>query len=225
MKTSGLLTAACLCLHFVCFCARQSTQPITEQSLQRYRCAREYYSRDRLTEALDLLLQNHRIAPHFSANSFLIGKIYLFQGEYAQAEQYWNDTLRQNPHHLDTRKWLARMYLQQQRVSEAGTVLEEALRLSSEDPELLILMAKVKREQDDLAAAIELYQRAQAFCERLCEASLDLAEIYFAFGLIERAEDQLNRAAALLGADSSLTVSIQSALNYLEQSITPEEAP
>jgi len=225
MRTSGLLTAACLCLYFVCSCARQSTQTFTEQSLDRYLSARDYYSRDRLTEALDLLLENHRVEPDFSANSFLIGKIFFFQGEYPQAERYWQCTLSKNPHHLDTRKWLARLYLQEGRVREAGAVLEDALCLSSEDPELLILMAKVKREQDDLAGAIQLYQRAQAFCERLCEAYVDLAEIYYAFGLIDRAEDQLFRAGELAGNDSSISFSIQAALNYLQQTKIQEESP
>jgi tetratricopeptide (TPR) repeat protein len=225
MKTAGLLTAACLCFQLVCFCARQSAQPYTEQSLQRYITARNLYCEQRLDEALKLFLENHRSAPRFSANSFLIGKIYYFRNNHEQAERYWQHTLQFAPHHLDTCKWLARLYLQQGRIEEAQALIAAALSISSEDPELLILMAKVKRRRQDLSGAIELYLKSQSFSERLSEASIDLAEIYCAFGLKDRAEKELQRALVLLGPDSSLSAAIVSALEQLDGNKTQEASP
>jgi len=225
MKNTGLLTAACICLQLVCFCARQSVPPYTEQSLKRYSTARKYYAEQRLDDALTLLLENHRAAPEFCANSFLIGKIYYFSSDFAQAERYWRHTLTVNPHHVDTCKWLARLYLQQGRIDEAQGVLTEGLAVSSEDPELLILMAKVKRRHQDLAGAIELYLKSQAFGERLSEASIDLAEIYYSFGLTDRAEEELQKALVLLGENSSLSPSLSAALKQLEQNKSQEAAP
>ena len=83
----------------------------------------------------------------------------------------------------------------QEKIDEARLILTEALANSSEDAELLILLAKVKRHQQDLAGAIELYLKAKAFSERLSEASIDLAEIYYYFGLEERAQQELLRAS------------------------------
>ncbi len=225
MKYTGLLTAACLCLFMLCSCAKQSVQPLPEQSLQRYRTARKYYSEQRLDEALILLLENYRSTPEFCANSFLIGKIYYFDSDSDQAEQYWRHTLTINPHHLDTRKWLARLYLQQERIDEAEVVLTDGLAVSSEDPELLILMAKVKRKHQDLAGAIELYLKSQAFSERLCEASIDLAEIYYSFGLTDRAEEELQKALVLLGESSSISPSLSAALEQLKQTGSQEVSP
>ena len=227
MKNTGLLTAACLCSQLVCFCAKQSAQPLpaTEQSLQRYRTARQYYTEQRLEEALTLLLENHSSAPEFCANSFLIGKIYYFNGDPAEAERYWRHTLEVNCHHLDTRKWLARLYLQEERIEEAQGVLSRGLAVSSEDPELLILMAKVKRRRKDLAGAIELYLKAQAFTERLSEASIDLAEIYCSFGLTDRAEEELKRALVLLGESSSISPSVSAVLEQLAENESREASP
>jgi tetratricopeptide (TPR) repeat protein len=225
MKPAGLLTAACICSQLVCSCAKQSAQPFTEQTLQRYHTARTFYSEQRLDEALPLLLENFGSAPSFCANSFLIGKIYYFKGDRSQAERYWSHTLTVNPHHLDTRKWLARLYLQQQRSREAQVVLIDALAVSSEDPELLLLLAKAKRGQQDLAGAIELYRKSQAFVERLSEASLDLAEIYYSFGLDDRAEEQLRKALALLGDNSSLYPSIAAALEQLRRKVSQGHGP
>ena len=224
MKIPGLLTAACLCLQLVCFCAKQSAQPITDQSLQRYHTARKYYSEQRLDDSLNLLLENHRAAPEFSANSFLIGKIYYFNHDPVQAEHFWRHTLKFNPHHVDARKWLARLYLQQDRIEEAEDVLKPGLAISSEDPELLILMGKVKRRHQDLAAAIQLYLQSQAFSERLSEASIDLAEIYNSFGLADRAKVELERALELAGEQSSISPSLYAALEQLEAN-NPAEVP
>ena len=225
MKTAGLLTAACFCSQLVCFCAKQSAQPITEQSLHRYHAARKYYTEQHLEEALSLLLENHRDAPEFCANSCLIGKIYYFRADLTEAERFWRHTLKVNPHHLDTRKWLARLYLQQQRIDEAEGVLAEAMTISSEDPELLMLMAKVKRRNQDLAGAIELYLKSQAFSERLSEASIDLAEIFYSFGLTDRAREELKRALVLAGEHSSISQSLSAALEQLEYNISREVEP
>jgi tetratricopeptide (TPR) repeat protein len=225
MKITGLLTAACICLQLVCSCAKQSAQPFTEQTLQDYSTARKYYSDQKFDEALTLLLENHRSAPGFCANSFLIGKIYFFNGDLAEAERYWQHTLSTNPYHLDTRKWLARLYLQQERIDEAQDVLVDGLAISSEDPELLLLMAKVKRRHQDLAGAIELYLKSQAFSERLSEAAIDLAEIYYSFGLTERAEEELKKALVLLGEDSSISSSLSATLEQLQQTKAEEGEP
>ena len=225
MKTAGLLTAACLGLQLVCFCAKQSAQPITEQTLHHYCTARKYYSEHRLEEALDLLLDNHRSAPEFSANSFLIGKIYYFTNDPARAEKYWLHTLKHNANHVDTRKWLARLLLQQSRIEEAERVLEPGLAISSEDPELLILMGKVKRRDQDLAGAIEMYLKSQAFAERLSEAWIDLAEIYNSFGLEDRAKAELEKALNLVGEQSSISPSLSAALEQFEANESPEVPP
>jgi tetratricopeptide (TPR) repeat protein len=225
MKNPGLLTAACICLQLVCSCARQSVPPYTEQSLQLYQAARKHYSEQKLEEALSLLLENHRSYPQFCANSFLIGKIYYFNNDFVQAERYWRHTLAINPYHLDTRKWLARLYLQQERTEDAQGVLTQGLSVSSEDPELLILMAKVKRRNQDLSGAIELYLKSQAFAERLSEASIDLAEIYYSFGLTDRAEEELKKASVLLGENSSICLSLTAALEQLEQTRSREVPP
>jgi tetratricopeptide (TPR) repeat protein len=225
MKIAGLLTAACLGLQLVCFCAKQSAQPVTDQSLHLYCSARKYYTEQRLDEALDLLLENYRSIPEFSANSFLIGKIYYFSNDPAQAELYWRRTLKFNSCHVDTRKWLARLLLQQGRIEEAEGVLEPGLAISSEDPELLILMGKVKRRDHDLAGAIELYTKSQAFGERLSEASIDLAEIYSSFGLEDRAKEELAKALNLVGEESSIFLSLSTALEQLEEGNPKEVRP
>jgi tetratricopeptide (TPR) repeat protein len=225
LKAAGLLAAACLCLQPICFCSGQSTPPYTEKTVERYKAARKYYSERNLSDSLRLVLENHQTAPGFTANSFLAGKIYYFENDHEQAERFWRHTLEVNAYHIDTRKWLARLLLQQGRTEEAGELLAEALSVSSEDAELLILMAKVERQRRNLAGAIELYEKAQGFAERLSEASIDLARIYYSFGLKDRAQEELQKARMFLGPDSFLSDSLESALEQVERARAAEAGP
>jgi len=225
VKMAKLLVVSCLVFLPGCSRTRQPTRPTEENTLQLYLAARKCYSEQRLDAALELLLENQKQAPDFIQNSFLLGKVYYFKNDYPQAENCWRHALKINPCYLDARKWLARLFLQQDRTEEAGSILADALEVSSEDPELLILMAKVKRKQEDLAGAIELYQKSQAFTERLSEASIDLAEIYCGFGLKDRAELELRKALFLLGEDSGISSSVATTLDLLEQVDGREEAP
>jgi tetratricopeptide (TPR) repeat protein len=186
-------------------CARRSASQPPEEVLQRYLLARSLYSEQRLAEALQVLLDEHGRAPAFAASSFLAGKIRFFQQDYDQARLFWEQTLAHNPGHLDTSKWLARLLLLQGEVEEAERLVAAALYSSAEDPELLILMGRIRRSRHDLAGAIEFYRKAQLFSERLAEASLELAELYYGFGLRDRAEQELSRAQALLSEGSSLS--------------------
>ncbi|MBN1834381.1 MAG: tetratricopeptide repeat protein, partial [Spirochaetales bacterium] len=146
-----------------------------EECVQRYVEGRRLYSEARLEEALAVLLENQRRDPDFSENSHLIGKIHFFRGDYARAREAWDSTLERNPHHLDSRKWLARLHLLEGRPEVSEALVVAGLADSAEDPELLILLGKSRRAQDDLAGALECYRKAQTLAERVVEASLELA--------------------------------------------------
>ena len=185
-------------------------------ALAQYVQARGLYGEERLEEALLLLEELRHSDPGFSASSYLLGKIHFFRAEYPAAREAWESTLAYNPHHLDTRKWLARLDLQEARAGEAEELMLTALSDSSEDPELLVLLGKARRARGDLAGAIECYRKAQVLSERLAEASLELAELYGQFGLPEQAAEELRRAQDLLPADAALSQAVQAAARHME---------
>ena len=196
-----------------------SEQKISLDLLTQYAEAKTLYIKGNLDEALPQFLAIKDKAPEFSSNSFMLGKLYFFKKNYDEAEKTWVETLNRNPNHIDTSKWLSRLYLIQDKAGEAENLVTEALRNSSEDPELLILMGKIKRAQKDFSSAIEFYIKAQAFEEKLAEAYIDLAEIYRVFGLGSRAERELEKALLLLGKESSLYRSIDSILARLKEEV------
>ncbi len=194
-----------------------SEQKITHELLTQYAEAKTLYIKGNLDEALPLFLAIRDKAPEFSSNSFMLGKLYFFKKNHEEAEKTWLETLEQNPKHIDTVKWLSRLYLIQNKAEEAESLVVKALKNSSEDPELLILLGKIKREQKDFSLANEFYIKAQFFKEKLAEAYIDLAEIYGKFGLAGKAEQELEKALFLLGEESSLYKSIESILAGLKE--------
>ena len=214
---SAALAAAASCVRGQPPFGRVARRPARQESVARYVEARRLYSEERLEEALRVLLENHRLDPDFSENSHLIGKIYFFREDYAQAREAWESTLERNPHHLDTRKWLARLDLMEGRPEAAEALMAPALSDSAEDPELLILLGRSRRAQADLAGAIECYCKAQVLSERLVEATLELAELYREMGLSERAAGELRRAAALLPESSGLSEAVEAAAEGMQR--------
>ncbi len=168
-----------------------------------YLRAKDLYLRGRSGEAL-ALLEGRRTLRGFPPAAFLRGKILYLAGRSPEAESAWKDLLKIRPSHQETRKWLARLLLDDGRSSEAESVLAAALADDPEDPELLTLTGKARLRRGDTAGAVEYFTKAKTGLERAAEAPLELSDIYRAFGLRRRAAEELELAAALLGPDSAL---------------------
>jgi tetratricopeptide (TPR) repeat protein len=192
---------------------------IPQEALEPYLEGKRRYIQGDLESSRQILLAVHQQTPDFSQNSYLLGKACYFLGEYEEAAAVWRETLDRNPHHIDSRKWLARLHLRQEAADSAAGIIEKALADSSEDPELLILLARARRTAGDYGAAIQLYRRVQLFERELAEARIELAEIYQRFGLREKALPELERAEKLLDQDSPLRPALQSLLGTLRGDI------
>jgi len=129
----------------------------------------------------------------------LLGKTLYFQGDTAAAAEELSLLVDENPHHVDAAKWLARSYLELSDPERARRTLAAALEVSSEDPELLILMGQSARELGDTTLAIEYFTKATTFAPRLAAGHIELAEIYRSAGIAEEAARHARRAESLLG--------------------------
>ncbi|MBA7658732.1 hypothetical protein ES703_66691 [subsurface metagenome] len=194
-----------------------SRTELSRDLLQQYLRAKSSYIRGDVDEALEQFILIEQKVPHFSANSFMIGKIYFFKEDYRKAESTWSEALRYNTHHTDSAKWLSRLHLLEAQPDRAEDLITCALQNNSEDPELLILMGKIKWAQENFSQAIEFYKKAQLFEEKLAEARIDLAEIYRDFGLIDRTVPELERALQLLDQESPIYHSVHSILSGLKE--------
>ncbi len=189
--------------------------PVPESVLRHYLQAERAYAEGVPEEALAHLERALREEPRFVPALFLSGKILILRNEHAHGIERLEAVVEVNSDHLDGRKWLARAY----RISGDGTraqeVLLPALRVSTEDPELLVEMARIQRDAGNVPGAIEYYTKALAFSDRLAVAAYELAEIFAAFGVGARAMETLERARSLASDTSSIGRTIENRLESL----------
>ena len=98
----------------------------------------------------------------------------------------------------DAQRLLAEALLLDGRFAEAEPVLRTALERNSEDPRLLVLLARVYRNAGRGEQAASLYRQALIYRSELGIAARELSQVYAARGAVDAAEHWSMRAAELL---------------------------
>ena len=185
------------------------------ENLQPYVEARESYCKGDVSGVVQILETEQKLRESFAPASVLMGKALFFQGRIEEAEDVWKSTLDRCPWNQEARKWLARLYLQEDQGKKAEQACIHALVEDPEDPELLILVGKARLIQGDVAGALEYFGKGESCFQRLAEGPLELADLYWGFGMRERSMEKLELALALLGKESSIRRSVEETLKVL----------
>ncbi|TVR30590.1 MAG: hypothetical protein EA404_12250 [Spirochaetaceae bacterium] len=185
--------------------ADQAADDSYAQALQHYRAGRP-------AAAQRVLQQMPRAARQSAHTSHLTARVLMLQNAPAEAQRVLLRSIERHPHHIDTRKLLAKIQLSQQNFEAAERNVLFLFSQSAEDPEVLLLMARVAASGGEVGAAIDLYRRSLLFSERLAEARIELAHIYRSAGLNQRADAELQLALRLLADDHPLQGPVTSLL-------------
>ncbi|MFQ3620782.1 MAG: tetratricopeptide repeat protein [Spirochaetales bacterium] len=181
--------------------------------------AKTSYIRQDLDATIRILGPKLTQVVHFPPAALLLGKAYFFLSRAQEAEEAWTGSLKNYPDHLETQKWLIRLYLEQGREKEAEELCKKALFLDSENPELLLLYGKIRLLQKDILGALEAFEKAKATWIKLVEVPLELAAVYRRFGLAQRCQTELELALSILGPNHSLYPSIRFNLENLKKQL------
>lgn len=173
--------------------------PQKDSDVESYLRARTLYIQGDLDGARRILETADRGPRRLVAGRLLLGKTLYFQGEPTAGAEVLSTVLIENPHHVDAAKWLARSYLELSDPESARRTLVAALEVSSEDPELLILMGRTHKAMGRTEVAIEYFLKATAYIPRLASAHEELAEIYRAAAISGEALRHIRRAEEILG--------------------------
>jgi tetratricopeptide (TPR) repeat protein len=175
------------------------SRPGRTEDMESYLRARTLYLQGDLPGTRRILEAPDRGVRRLPAGRLLLGKTLYFQGEPAAAQEELAFLVKENPHHIDAAKWLARSYLELSDPESARRALVAALEVSSEDPELLVLMGRSYNAMGRTDMSIEYFLKATAFTPRFATGHLELAEVYRAAGLPEEALRHALRAESILG--------------------------
>lgn len=171
--------------------------PTPDPGMEVYLRARSLYEQGDLSGARALL--ESRTMAHLPAATVLLGRTLYFLGREAEAAETLEPLIREAPNHVDAAKWLARSYLALGRPEESRQVVIGALSTSAEDAELLLLMGQSARDLGETQTAVEYYTKATTLSARLAVGHVELADIYRAAGIANKAAHHARRARSILG--------------------------
>ena len=104
------------------------------ENLQPYVEARESYCKGDVSGVVQILETEQKLRESFAPASVLMRKALFFQGRIEEAEDVWKSTLDRCPWNQEARKWLARLYLQEDQGKKAEQACIHALVEDPEDP-------------------------------------------------------------------------------------------
>ena len=165
--------------------------------LQRFGHAYRAYLEHDLEHARELLEELYALNPGFVPAATLLGRVSFFQQDGQRAIEVLESVLRREPNHIDAAKWLARGYLALDNLEAAERTIREAREVSSEDPELLLLLAQSALATGRFDRAVAATDQALAFRAALAEAALQIAIIYRSAGVTELGNKYLKAASQM----------------------------
>ncbi len=193
--------------------------PLSEKPdlISEFKTANSLYIKGKTAEALSILERIENKAPSFHPSLFLSGKIHFLDSRPKKAEEKWRKAVSGTPIHIQSGKWLCRKYIAENRNMEAEKLLFRLFKVSDADPELLIIAGKIRKNEGRYLEAIEYYKKAFLFEDKLIEAHLDIADIFYHFGIRDKALIHLKKAASIGGEDHELFSPVESIIKTIVQ--------
>ncbi len=180
--------------------------------LAEFKNANTLYINGETDKALEILERIEKENPDFYPALYLSGKLYLHNNSPDRAEEKWRKIINKHPYHIQSGKQLLRLYTEMEKYSEAEELFVNLSQYSSDDPELLILAGNLLKKEEKYLEAIEYYSKAFLFEEKIIYAHLDIAEIYGRYGITDKSESHLEKAASIGGKEHALYEPVMSVL-------------
>ena len=188
------------------------SQGDSPEILTELKNAKSLYIKGETDTALSLLERIEEEKPDFIPALYLSGKIYILKNNPDKADEKWRKIIKESPCHIQAGKQLIKLCTNQKRYEEAEAILIRLFEFSADDPELLILAGKLRKSEGRFLEAIEYYSKSFLFEDRIMDAHIDIAEIYGRYGLSDKSELHLEKAAAIGGGEHELYEPVMSVL-------------
>ncbi len=189
-------------------CVNQASQPGGDggNPAEAYtRLGVAYLERGNIQRAMNALDRALAVEPDDAEALQAMAIVYQRQGEEDLADATFRKAIEANPGYTRTRNNYAAFLFDRNRIREACEQLEQATRDTQYDnrAQLFANLGQCQRELGDPEAARESLARAQSIDPRSARSYLMLAELEFAQGNLERAEQQLESFMRLAGPNAN----------------------
>ena len=157
-------------------------------------------------ESFDMALT---INPDDPAVLFNLGQCYDRLGDRPKAEKYYDVCLQRSPNHGDSRLALVSLYHRTNRSAKANTLIEEWLAKEPKLADPYVLDAWRLRQENNLPLARERLQQALSLEPNNRRALTEMATLYEAMGMPERAYVLYERILAREPAQAEIAEKLQ----------------
>lgn len=157
----------------------------------------ESYSKKDFTAALNFADLTIKSDSSFYQAKLLKAKIFYFENSLEESSLILKKLIKKYPEYTDARIWFIRVLIAQEKYDEAEKYLIKELSFNSGDCRVFYQYGNLCGKLNRLDERLSMYRKAEKL---LCENSkiyLELADIWLALGLKERALDELDKAELL----------------------------
>jgi tetratricopeptide (TPR) repeat protein len=154
---------------------------------------------------------------HFFQAEFLLGKVLFFQGDEEAALETFASLHKKLPQYTEARLWHIRCRILTGQYDEAQKLLDQEIAFNPGDWRVYYHCAQIANIGGDTERHIGELKTAALYLEDGGRVYVDLAKVWYALGLEDRARTYVERAAALAGTESPRGESIESLRNVLTQ--------
>jgi predicted Zn-dependent protease len=181
-----------------------------------YMSAKKAYLNRNLKQALTGFRNLSQKQPLFFQARFMWGKTSYLTGNFEEAENVLKELLADYPLYYEAGLWLARTELSLGKKHEAETRIKNMLSVNSDDARLLILLAKINKENKDIQGALANLNQAVFYEEEVAATHLELGKIFYQFGMSDKALKELEICMLMLSENNIMKKSVGELINKIK---------
>lgn len=184
-----------------------------EEAAKLYVQANEYYAKQDLESAkrhAELSLSKDK---NFYQSAFLRAKIFYFQKKYDESEKELRKLVKHYPIFTESRIWLIRLLIANEKYTEAEKLLNEELLFNQTDWRLYYQYAVLSLKLGQTEKRLMYCRRAEQILSDTEKLYTEMADIWLEIGMRDRALDSLEKAEII----SNRPETIKELIKYVKQ--------
>jgi tetratricopeptide (TPR) repeat protein len=206
--------ATLLLIGALCGCTGEKPSNVKAEEL--YLNAVTYYAKRALDEAEKEVRGALAEDAHFFQAELLLGKVLFFQGREEAALETFAALHKKLPQYTEARLWHIRCLILAGQYDDAQKLLDAETAFNPGDWRVYYHCAQIANFRGDTEKHLAELKSAATFLEDGGRVYVDLAKVWFALGLEDRARTYVERSTALVGPSHSMTESIESLQSALQ---------
>ncbi len=199
-----------------CGPAEITLQTLDPGLVKEYISAKKAYLNGNIKKAESGFRSLSKKQPHFYQARFMWGKTDYLAGNFTQAEKVLSELLKDNPLYYEAGLWLARTELSLGEKDRAETRIKNLLSVNSNDARLLILLAKINKENNDIQSALANLHQAVLYEEEIATTHLELGKIFYQFGMTEKALRELEICKLMVSENTIMKKSVSELITKIK---------